>query len=294
MIYPAAHAEPWRRLFTPERDEAALKAFIEAYSAKVESWIRSKESDADADEIISDVWHRVWRYADRYNPQYAVMTWLIQIIRSARGVHHKTGSAMSHALRDHGISLSGALRLDPDAPPLQLAVEEDPDPLPTPELREMWARTRQVIEDDLTPMQVQCLSLRYYNDMRPDEVAETIGISPGHAQTTINKAERILRFRLNRAPGEPTPREMARVVRPGMMRQIVREFRAHGVDPNLNDLKVLVTRAPIAEKWNIVFPNGCGDMNWSNIIRELRRMAGVPRSRGRATRRMFKDDGDTN
>ena len=82
------------------------------------------------------------------------------------------------------------------------------------EYRRMLRSLQAAMEGELTARQKECIRLRYFEQMRVYEIAETLGLTPGTVSVHIKKGRerlgRVLRYsfsRLSRGPAEPTKDE---------------------------------------------------------------------------------------
>lgn len=82
------------------------------------------------------------------------------------------------------------------------------------EYRRILRSLQAAMEGELTARQKECIRLRYFEQMRVNEIAETLGLTPGTVSVHIKKGRarlgRVLRYsfsRLSRTPEEPAKDE---------------------------------------------------------------------------------------
>lgn len=168
-------------------ERRALRPLIGFYSAglaKVAT--RYLGSVEEADEVVQDVFVRVWRHAGRYDPAKAqVRTWLYRI-------------AVNLCI-DRQRKRSFRRFVGLDGPAMDVA-----DPVPSAETRlsdaEDLAAVRQVI-DQLPARQRMALLLQSVGEMDVAEVASAMGTSEGAVEQLLVRARRTLRATLERRPG---------------------------------------------------------------------------------------------
>lgn len=138
---------------------------------------RYLKSEADADEVVQDVFVRVWRSAARYDPTRArVGTWLYRI-----AVNLCIDRQRKRAFRRFVGLEAGA---------------EVPDPTPSAADRMAdaadLARVRQAI-DALPDRQRMAILLSAVAGLETREVADAMGVSPGAVEQLLVRARRTLR-----------------------------------------------------------------------------------------------------
>jgi RNA polymerase sigma-70 factor (ECF subfamily) len=123
------------------------------------------DSDATAEDLLSEVFLEVWRSAGRFDGRSQVSTWILGIAR------YKALSSLRQRSFD---------ALDEDA------FETVEDPADDPELSlQKTQRSAQLQEclRQLSPAHREILDLIYYHEQSIEEVAEIIGVPPGTVKT---------------------------------------------------------------------------------------------------------------
>jgi len=71
--------------FTKNRDRQAFEVLARRWDARVVAFLAKACGDLDsAEDLRQEVFLRVYRYADRYDPRYAFSTWLFRIACNVR------------------------------------------------------------------------------------------------------------------------------------------------------------------------------------------------------------------
>ena len=168
-------------------ERRALRPLIGMFSAglaKVAT--RYLGSAEEADEVVQDVFLRVWRHAGRYDPAKAqVRTWLYRIAVNLCIDRQRKRSLLRF------VGLEGA-------------AAEVADPEPSAEARlsgaEELATVRRAI-DGLPARQRMALLLQSVGEMDVSEVAGAMGVSEGAVEQLLVRARRTLRATLERRRG---------------------------------------------------------------------------------------------
>lgn len=171
---------------------AALEELIRRYSQKMRAEAcRILLDEAEAEEVLQEVWWKVWQRALDYD--------------SRRGSVHAWLSIMTRRRAIDRLRHRRAwLRAVDRQPWREFCVPEVHDR----ELFQSWfARVRRAFRE-LSPGQRQVLALAVFRDMSHSEIAETTGIPLGTVKTRSNSAKKRLRQSLEWVePDEPSARE---------------------------------------------------------------------------------------
>lgn len=179
------------------RDAAALRSLYLAYSTRVHSYaFQLLRDEHAAQDVVHDVFIRVWRYAASYDASRAVKpeAWLFQITRNTaldevlhrtRMVHAEAEDTMPPADDDEG-NESGT-RLADRADTRSEAFGQALEGLPS--------HCRQV------------LHLRFHQGLSNPEIAKHLGIPVGTAKTWLRRGLLQMRERLNVAVAGEAQRE---------------------------------------------------------------------------------------
>ena len=182
------HAEPIRpisagvvddptliKMLTLNRTEA-LGDLYDRYGRLIYSIAYNAIGDqAAAEEIVQDVFTRVWKSANSYDARIAkVSTWLISITRNR--VIDEIRREKAHPER----ASVGWLELSQKD-------EDDPTSLKPEEETELSWRQRMVREalNNLSPHEREALALAYFKGYSQSKIAEVLGIPLGTVKTRI-------------------------------------------------------------------------------------------------------------
>jgi RNA polymerase sigma-70 factor (ECF subfamily) len=160
------------------RSEEPLRALYRTYSGELYGFALSSLGDRGlAEELVQDVFTRVWRHADSYDPDRASFrTWLYGIARNAI-IDFKRRSAVRPSLALHEPTEE---RADLDEP-IELAV-----------LR--WQMAAAL--ERLTPEHRQVIRLAHFQGFTLREIAEQTGLPLGTVKSRASYALRGLRLAL--------------------------------------------------------------------------------------------------
>jgi RNA polymerase sigma-70 factor (ECF subfamily) len=147
-------------------DSDAMRLLFARHNVRAFRFLRRMvDSDATAEDLLSEVFLEVWRSAGRFDGRSQVSTWILGIAR------YKALSSLRQRSFD---------ALDEDA------FETVEDPADDPELSlQKTQRSAQLQEclRQLSPAHREILDLIYYHEQSIEEVAEIIGVPPGTVKT---------------------------------------------------------------------------------------------------------------
>ena len=134
--------------------------------------LRITDNATLAEDIVSDVFLDVWRFADGFKERSQVSTWLLAIAR------HKTMSALRRRSDE---------QLDDDS----AAAIEDPtdDPEVSVDSKDQSAVVRKCLSQ-LSVVQREVIDLVYYHEKSVEEVARIVGAPAGTVKTRMFYARR--------------------------------------------------------------------------------------------------------
>lgn len=160
------------------RDQAAFLALYDATSAKLFGVIlRIVKREPWAEEVVQDVYLRIWDSAQRYNATLGQpMTWLINIARN-RAIDFLRSS--EYAMAHQNEELDDALPADVD---LALSAETRAE-------MSRLAGCMDLLKSD----QRDCILLVYHLGYTPTEVAERAGHAIGTVKTWLRRGVQRLR-----------------------------------------------------------------------------------------------------
>lgn len=142
----------------------------------------------EAEDVVQEVFVKVWQNADRYDPaKAAVSTWIWRIARN-------------HCIdRNRRTGMRRFLGLE-SAPEL---TDEAPAPEDGLNTRQRLTRTQSAIAE-LPDRQRQALLLKALGGLSTAEIADTMGTKPGAVEQLLVRARATLRRRIAELEGEET------------------------------------------------------------------------------------------
>lgn len=141
-------------------DETAIEELLRRYGACIAHFIHRHTGGCDVEDISQEVWIRVVRSADRFDPTRRFSTWLFQIcINLCRDWHRR------RSLRPTGDH-------DPDSVAASARASHSIDVLTALER--------------LPTEQREAVVLRYYYDMSEREMAAVIGVPAGTVKSRLH------------------------------------------------------------------------------------------------------------
>lgn len=156
-------------------DRNAIELLFRRHQARVFRFLaRLVESEAIAEELVSEVFLEVWRHAGAFEARARPATWLLAIAR------HKALSALRRRT---------ANELDEET------AERIEDPADDPEVALEKAERRELLRDvvkQLPAAQRQIVDLVYYRERTIDDVAASLNIPLGTVKTRMFHARKRL------------------------------------------------------------------------------------------------------
>ena len=144
-------------------DAAAFGALYDRYVDAVYRYVFYRvRNDADAEDLVSDVFMRALRAIPRYEPRVAFLAWLYRIARNAvidRARRSRTQISFEDALAHPNVDQV----VEPDATILALSDKEA--------VRDALAK--------LTPLQQEVIVLRFVEGYTTHEIADLVGKREG-------------------------------------------------------------------------------------------------------------------
>lgn len=149
-------------------DRDAMQVLFARHNVRVFRFLmRFVDSEATAEDLVSEVFIEVWRNAAKFETRSQVSTWLLGIAR------HKALSALRRRSTDE---------LDDDV------IEFIEDPSDNPEVTLQKAERSAILRDclkQLSPAHREIIDLVYYHERTIDDVAEIIGVSQNTVKTRM-------------------------------------------------------------------------------------------------------------
>ena len=165
------------------RDPAAADVLYRRFSGRIYGLgIVMLGGDAAAQDLVQDTFVKLWRTADRYDPQRGRLeTWVLLTARSLAIDALRRRVLESRSLQSVGVQ-----------------PEDDPEPLPDEQaaVADLSARARRAM-GVLPPEQRSALELAYFGGRTTAEVAALEGIPQGTVKSRIRAA--LLRLRAEMA-----------------------------------------------------------------------------------------------
>lgn len=193
---PGSSSEDLARAIRAGNGDAASRAafgrLVERHEASLLRFLRSRTaSDDDAEELAQEVFLRVWRKLELYDPAQRFSTWLFTLARHVaisrvRVRRERATGTAADATGDLGDAHS-ELASDADA---RGRVDDDPS-------RAVWERERAqgvwaLADRVLTPEQREALWLRYAEDLSAEEIGAVLRRSPAAVRVLLFRARTAL------------------------------------------------------------------------------------------------------
>jgi len=171
-------------------DANAFAPLVERHKRGIVNFLYGTlRSSEDANDLAQETFIRAYAHLGTFNPELAKFsTWLYQIARNAARTHlgrERRRPQLEELHEDETLEqrLPDVRReASPDA--MMLAREEQ--------------RTVRVALQSIPQRMRMALSLRYYNHMEYQEIAETMGVSLGNVKTLIHRGKAALARALGR------------------------------------------------------------------------------------------------
>jgi len=167
-------------------EEACFEELVERHKQRVfRTAYRFLGVRQDAEDIAQEVFLRVYRARDTYEPRARFTTWLYAICRNTcfKRLRKQSGSP---------VSLSDEVELEDGSAPRQLADARAPSPLESALRDERAALVKQAIEA-LPTSQRMALVLCKYEGLSYAEIAEAIGRSEKAVKSLLHRARQNLK-----------------------------------------------------------------------------------------------------
>jgi RNA polymerase sigma-70 factor (ECF subfamily) len=181
-----ADAELLSRIRT--RDEAAFDALLARHRTAVRGRIlRIVRDPATADDLVQEVFVRVWTRADQFAGRGSVRGWLMRTATNLALNHLRS----ARRRRQTPLEARPAEAEDEDLVPAWMIDASTPRPDETAEQDERLALLRQTV-GELSREKRDVLRLVHEEDLRLREAAEALGIPEGTVKSRLHHATRDL------------------------------------------------------------------------------------------------------
>ncbi len=172
-------------------DERAYRELVERYQTRVFSLaLRMVRQREDAEDLTQDTFVRMFRAADRYDPERPFAAWLFTIA-SRLCIDH---------IRRRRLKLVSLSQSDPGSDDeRQMDVRDPglgPDEIAT---RHEEERRTEALIDSLPPHYRIVVMLRHQQDLSYDEIAAALDVPLGTVKARIHRARALLRGRIGEA-----------------------------------------------------------------------------------------------
>lgn len=168
--------------------EAALYTdLVERYRGRIVNYVnRFLGNFEESEELSQEVFLRVYRALDRYNPRYRFSTWLFRVARNAS----------IDLIRKRRLKLVPMQRVAPDGQAREREFEsEERDPyrvMRNLERRDAIGAAIDGLRDDYREL----IQLRHFAEMTYEEIAEFKGMPLGTVKNKLFRGRRMLKARL--------------------------------------------------------------------------------------------------
>jgi RNA polymerase sigma-70 factor (ECF subfamily) len=156
-------------------DKLAIQVLFARHHVRVYRFVlRIVKSQTVAEDLISEVFHDVWRQADRFNGESAVSTWLLAIAR------FKAFTALRRRTEDQLDEAHAA------------GIEDQSDGPETMLHKKVNGEILQRLLTELSPEHRTIIDLVYYHEKSVHDVAKIVGIPENTVKTRMFYARRRL------------------------------------------------------------------------------------------------------
>jgi RNA polymerase sigma-70 factor, ECF subfamily len=159
--------------------EALAKLYRETVPILYGTALRILNHQADAEEVVLEVYEQVWRTASGYDPSRSRVLWWLSMLLRSRALDRLRASTRRASIEEP--VLDGADFTSPE---------------PAPDVSAAESQRRVLVHDalkDLPPDQRQAVELAFFSELSHSEIAEKLEIPLGTIKTRIRTALRRLR-----------------------------------------------------------------------------------------------------
>jgi RNA polymerase sigma-70 factor (ECF subfamily) len=171
-------------------DEGAFDLLVEGYSGRVFSLLtRFLGQSSRREDLVQEVFIRVLRARDRYEPTARFSTWIYRITFNLATNERARAAPRRHLSLDHGASQGG----EEDSTLGSMIIDERaPDPLERLENQDVVGAVREAISA-LPEQQRMALILAKYDEMPYSEIAVVLDSSEKAIKSMVHRARTNLR-----------------------------------------------------------------------------------------------------
>ncbi len=170
---------------TRDNDQNAFAELLGRYRDSVYyTFLKMVKNEDDADDLTIETFGKAFRNLHRYQPDFAFSTWLFRIatnngIDFIRKKRLKTTSINQDFEKDDGESFSLNVK-DPDPDPEDILI------------RQQKKENLRAIIEQMKPKYRKLIELRYYDELRYDEIAEKLNLPIGTVKAQLFRAKDLL------------------------------------------------------------------------------------------------------
>ncbi len=177
------------------RDQLALRELMELHQESVSNWISKRKgrlfTEEDAQEIVTQTFHNVWRFASSFGGRCLVRTWLFRI-----GHNLSLSRIASNLSRRSHITLSMDARHGDDCEwSFGDVMTDESDLRDGIELHQQETRIWQAYEQ-LPSHRREILKLRCVDHLAYEQIASTLRINVGTVKSRLARARHELRAKV--------------------------------------------------------------------------------------------------
>lgn len=164
-----------RELKDPSTREEAFETLVKEFQEQLYWQIRRMVlSHDDTDDILQNVFIKAWQALDTFRGEAHLSTWLYRIA---------SNESINHLKRQKAITISLSSTDDADAESTRVQLESDPyfDGSET-ELQ------LQMAIQNLPPKQRQVFNMKYFQEMKYEDISQILGTSTGALKASYHHA----------------------------------------------------------------------------------------------------------
>jgi len=175
-----------------EGDQGAFEELVRRHEKALVRWVWALLGDEEeARDVAQETFIKAYTHASRFNPRFGFKTWLYTIARNrAISVLRKRGRQAT----DIGIPARGEEGSAPKAEDdwISLAADDSPDPREVTSAKEQAEWLRRAL-DRLDEPHREVLRLKYFGDMKSQEIADLMGLEVGTVWSRVHHGLRKLK-----------------------------------------------------------------------------------------------------
>ncbi|MCZ6681494.1 MAG: RNA polymerase sigma factor [Candidatus Poribacteria bacterium] len=160
----------------------AFDELMKRYKQRIYAYLlRSVKNYEDAEELTLEVFFKVYRALENWQPQARFSTWLYKIAHNLAIDYHRAKSRrQTYSLDDENLSLDEPKAVDLSSNPAWQAEERD------------LHRIIREAADQLSPNQKSVFMLKCYEGLQLKEIAAVLGMAEGTVKIHLHRAMRKL------------------------------------------------------------------------------------------------------